>query len=269
MFYARRAEGVTGSRYPFAVGEPGKLMEEVRRRMRVKHYSLRTEQAYTGWIRRFILASGKRHPRDMGAAEVEAFLSRLASEDNVSAGTQNQALAAILFLYREVLGVGLPWLVGVTRAKRSQRLPAVLSREEVSRLFAVMEGRSLLLARLLYGSGLRLMEGLRLRVKDVDFARNEIVVRDGKGGKDRHTVLPRSLVDALHTEVERRGYCMRRTLRPVPARSGCRMRSLANFCTRIASSAGSTSFRQRTCRVIRAAVPCAASTSTTQCFHVR
>src|SRR3569832_1678172 len=139
----------------------------------------------------------------MGAAKVEAFLSRLASEDNVSAGTQNQALAAILFLYREVLGVGLPWLDGVTRAKRSQRLPAVLSREEVSRLFAVMEGRSLLLARLLYGSGLRLMEGLRLRVKDVDFARNEIIVRDGKGGKDRHTVLPRSLVDALHTEVER------------------------------------------------------------------
>ena len=203
MIYARGDEGVTGELHTFAVCEPGQLMEEVRRRLRVKHYSLRTEQAYTAWIRRFILASGKRHPRDMGAVEVEAFLSHLASEDKVSAGTQNQALSAILFLYREVLNIDLPWLDGVTRAKRLRHVPTVLAREEISRLFAAMEGRPLLLARLLYGTGMRLMEGLRLRVKEIDFARNEIIVRNGKGGKDRHTVLPRSLVEALHAEVER------------------------------------------------------------------
>ena len=203
MEYACRIEGVTARLHLFAVCEPGDLLEEVRRRLRVKRYSLRTEQAYTGWIRRFILANGKRHPQEMGGAEVEAFLSRLASEENVSAGTQNQALSAILFLYREVLRVELPWLEGVTRAKRSRRVPTVLSRDEVARLFAQLDGRAALLARLLYGTGMRLMEGLRLRVKDVDFARNEIVVRDGKGGKDRHTVLPRSLVEALRAEVER------------------------------------------------------------------
>ena len=178
-------------------------MEDVRRRLRVKHYSLRTEQAYTAWIRRFIIANGKRHPRELGAAEVEGFLSRLASEHDVSAGTQNQALSALLFLYRVVLGIDLPWLNDITRAKRPRRVPTVLSRDEVARLFAALDGRPALLARLLYGTGLRLMEGLRLRVKDVDFARNEIVVRSGKGGKDRRTVLPRSLVEALHAEIER------------------------------------------------------------------
>jgi integron integrase len=164
---------------------------------------LRTEQAYTGWIRRFILASGKRHPRELGGAEVEAFLSHLATEGEVAAGTQNQALAALLFLYREVLAIDLPWMSAVVRAKRPQRLPTVLSRDEVTRLFAVMDGRTALVARLLYGTGMRLMEGLRLRVKDVDFARNEITVRDGKGGKDRRTVLPRSLAEPLRMEIER------------------------------------------------------------------
>jgi integron integrase len=203
MDYAPRNKGVKGPTEGEAPPQSGRLFDEVRRRMRVKHYSLRTEQAYTAWIRRFILANGKRHPREMGGAEVEAFLSHLASEGDVAAGTQNQALSALLFLYREVLGVDLPWMDNVTRAKRPRRLPTVLSHEEVSRLFAAMDGRPSLLARLLYGTGLRLMEGLRLRVKDVDFARNEIVVRDGKGGKDRHTVLPRSLIEALRAEVER------------------------------------------------------------------
>lgn len=178
-------------------------MKDVRRRLRVKHYSLRTEQAYTAWIRRFILANGKRHPRELGSVQIEAFLSQLASEHDVAAGTQNQALSALLFLYREVLGLDLPWLNEITRAKRPRRVPTVLSRDEIARLFAAMDGRPLLLARLLYGTGLRLMEGLRLRVKDVDFARNEIIVRSGKGGKDRHTVLPRSLTEALHAEIER------------------------------------------------------------------
>jgi len=178
-------------------------MDEVRRRIRLKHYSLRTEQAYVGWIRRFILANGKRHPRQLGAAEVEAFLSALATDGDVAAGTQNQALSAILFLYREVLRLDLPWLSNVVRAKRPRRLPVVLAKDEVVRLLAVMEGRTWLMASLLYGTGMRLMECLRLRVKDVDFARNEILVRDGKGGKDRRTMLPRSLVEPLQREIER------------------------------------------------------------------
>ncbi len=180
-----------------------RLFDEVRRCLRVKHYSLRTEKVYWGWIRRFILANGKRHPRDLGAPEVEHFLSGLAVHGNVAANTQNQALSALLFLYRQVLHIDLPWMESVVRAKRPQRLPTVLAREEVQQLLAQMDGRSGLLASLLYGTGLRLMEGLRLRVKDVDFARNEITVRDGKGGKDRRTMLPRSLMEPLLNEVER------------------------------------------------------------------
>ena len=180
-----------------------RLIEEVRRKLRTRHYSLRTEQAYVGWIRRFILANGKRHPDEMGEVEVERFLSTLATEGDVAAGTQNQALSALLFLYRHVLRVDLPWMATVVRAKRPRRVPTVLSRDEVQRLLAAMDGRTWLLASLLYGTGMRLLECLRLRVKDIDFARNAIVVRDGKGGKDRHTVLPRKLVDPLQREVER------------------------------------------------------------------
>jgi integron integrase len=164
---------------------------------------LRTEGIYVAWIRRFILANDKRHPRDLGALEVEAFLSSLAVEGQVAASTQNQALSALLFLYREVLSIDLPWMESVVRAKRPQRLPVVLSRAEVHGLLAQLDGRPWLLASLLYGTGMRLMECLRLRVKDVDFARNEITVRDGKGGKDRRTVLPKSLVEPLQREVER------------------------------------------------------------------
>lgn len=200
MGYADENEGVTGAARPRPVP---RLMDEVRRTIRLKHYSLRTEQAYAGWIRRFILANGKRHPRELGAGEVEDFLSALATEGQVSAGTQNQALSALLFLYREVLRIDLPWLQNVTRAKRPRRLPVVLSQDEVRRLLAAMEGRSWLMASLLYGTGMRLMECLRLRVKDVDFARGEIAVRDGKGGKDRRTMLPRSLEEPLQREIER------------------------------------------------------------------
>lgn len=180
-----------------------RLLDEVRRVLRTRHYSLRTEHVYVGWIRRFILANGKRHPRDMGAAEVEQFLSRLAVQGRVAASTQNQALSALLFLYREVLGVDLPWLDGVTRARRPRRLPTVLSVDEVRRLLSAMEGRPWLVASLLYGTGMRLMECLRLRVKDVDFECGEITVREGKGDKDRHTMLPRSLVEPLRREIER------------------------------------------------------------------
>lgn len=178
-------------------------MDDVRLRLRARHYSLRTERAYVGWIRRFILANGKRHPREMGGPEVELFLSRLASEGNVAASTQNQALAALLFLYREVLRVQLPWMEDVVRAKKPRKLPSVLSQEESRRILLRMDGVCWLLASLLYGTGMRLMEVLRLRVKDVDFARGEIIVRNGKGGKDRRTVLPRSLVEPLQRQIER------------------------------------------------------------------
>lgn len=179
------------------------MLDEVRRRLRLKHYSLRTEEAYLGWIRRFILANGKRHPREMGVAEVEGFLTHLAVEGEVAASTQNQALSALLFLYRQVLEVDLPWLENVTRAKRPRRLPTVLARDEMRALLAQMDGRAWLLASLLYGTGMRLLECLRLRVKDLDFGRNEVTVRDGKGGKDRRTVLPQKLVEPLQREVER------------------------------------------------------------------
>jgi len=171
--------------------------------MRVKHYSVRTERAYAGWIRRFILANGRRHPSGLGGPEVEAFLTLLATRGHVAPGTQNQALAALLFLYREVLGVELPWMENVIRAKRPRRLPVVLSAVEVRRLLAAMDGQVWLMASLLYGTGMRLMECLRLRVKDVDFARSEILVREGKGGKDRRVPLPRRLRDPLAAAVER------------------------------------------------------------------
>lgn len=184
------------------VRRPG-LLEEVARRLRAGHYSLRTERAYLGWIRRFVVANGRRHPRELGAGEVEVFLTGLAVEGNVAASTQNQALSALLFLYREVLGLKLAWMDEVVRAKRPQRVPTVLSQTEVRALLTQMDGRMALLAKLLYGTGMRLMEGVRLRVKDLDFARNEITVREGKGGKDRRTVLPASLVAGLQAEVQR------------------------------------------------------------------
>ena len=180
-----------------------RLLDQLRTKCRVKHYSLRTERAYLYWSRRFILANDKRHPRDMGAAEVEAFLSHLAVHDDVAASTQNQALSALLFLYRQVLGIELPWMESVVRAKRPQRIPVVLSRDEVARLLAMLEGPVWLMAALLYGTGMRLMECVRLRVKDVDFGRGEICVRDGKGGKDRRVPLPMKLREALTARIER------------------------------------------------------------------
>lgn len=180
-----------------------RLLDQVRDRCRVKHYSIRTEKCYVDWIRRFILFHGKRHPAEMGAPQVEAFLTHLAVNGGVAASTQNQALAALLFLYREVLSIDLPWLDGVTRAKKPPRLPVVLSVSEVQSLLAQLDGVHHLVAALLYGSGLRLMEALRLRVKDVDFERLEVTVRQGKGGKDRHTLLPGSLIEPLQGQLAR------------------------------------------------------------------
>lgn len=179
-----------------------KLLDQLRGQVRVKHYSIRTESAYVDWVRRFILFHGKRHPREMGALEVEAFLTHLAAERGVSASTQNQAKAALLFLYRAVLKVDLPWLDGVVAAKVSRRLPVVLTSREVRELLLQLNGTMGLVASLLYGTGMRLLEGLRLRVKDVEFERREIVVREGKGNKDRVTVLPENLIAPLRQQIE-------------------------------------------------------------------
>ena len=183
---------------------PPKLLTQLRERLRFLHYSIRTEQQYVQWVRRFILFHGKRHPAEIGGAEVEAFLTHLAVEGHVAAATQNQALSALLFLYREVLGQSLPWLDQVVRAKRSARLPVVLSRHEVARVLERMDGVHGLMARLLYGTGMRLMKCVRLRVKDVDFERGEVLIRDGKGAKDRVTMLPSSLIEPLRVQLRAR-----------------------------------------------------------------
>ncbi len=180
-----------------------RLLEQVRNAIRRRHYSRRTEDTYVGWIRRFILFSDRRHPRDLGAPEVTAFLNDLASERDVAAATQNQALSALLFLYKEVLSMPLPWLDGLERAKRPARLPTVLTVEEVERLLAQLHGPRWLMASLLYGAGLRLRECLKLRVKDVDFGYRQILVRNGKGGKDRITMLPASVAAPLQAHLER------------------------------------------------------------------
>jgi len=179
-----------------------KLLDQVSDAIRVKHYSIRTEEAYVGWIRRFILFHDKRHPREMGGPEIEAFLTHLAVEGHVAAPTQNQALSALLFLYREVLKQELDYPIDAVRAKESQHLPAVLTRDETRRVIAQLSGIYQLLARLLYGSGLRLLECLRLRVKDVDFARRAIIVRDTKGDEDRVTMLPDSLIEPLKEHLQ-------------------------------------------------------------------
>ncbi|MCK6460588.1 MAG: integron integrase, partial [Planctomycetes bacterium] len=183
--------------------DPGdRLIDRVRAAMRVRHLSPRTEQAYLDWMRRYFEFHGRRHPATLGAEEVGAFLSDLATARRVSASTQNQALAALLFLYGEVLEVKLPWLDDLARAPRPARLPTVLSREEVRAVLDRMEGVPRLMASLLYGSGLRLMECCRLRVKDVDLARRQITVREGKGRRDRATLLPESLRPLLTSHLE-------------------------------------------------------------------
>ncbi len=181
-----------------------RLLDVVREKLRVRHYSLRTEQQYINWVRRFLRFHHHRHPREMGAAEVTAFLTHLAVDGGVSASTQNQALSALLFLYRQVLDVSLPWLDEVVRAKQPKHLPVVLTRREVAELLAQADGLYALQLQLLYGTGIRLMECMRLRVNDVDFERLEVLVRDGKGAKDRVTMLPQSVVEPLQAHLLRR-----------------------------------------------------------------
>lgn len=193
-----------------------KLLDQVRDKLRVKHYAIRTEQSYVDWIKRYIYFHDKTHPKDLGAQDVEAFLTHLAVVGKVAASTQNQAKSALLFLYREVLEIQLPWLDNVTQAKAPKKLPVVLTVAEVQAVLSRLSGSHLLIASLLYGGGMRLMEAVRLRVQDVEFARHEIIVREGKGFKDRVTMLPEAVVvqlkahlvkvKALHEEDLAQGY---------------------------------------------------------------
>ena len=180
-----------------------KVLDQLRERIRYLHYSLRTEDAYVYWVRFYIRFHGRRHPKEMGGPEVEAFLSWLANERKISASTHKVALCALLFFYGKVLGVDLPWMTEVGRPRTRKRLPVVLSREEVANIFELMEGEHRLLAQLLYGTGMRISEGLRLRVKDVEFERGAIIVREGKGGKDRAVMLPQSLIPSLKAQFAR------------------------------------------------------------------
>ncbi len=262
------------------------LFEVARERMRTRHLALRTEAAYLQWLRRDVKFH-RRHPRDMGPADVEAFLSHLAVASNVSASTQNQALQALLFLYRQVLGVELPWLANVTRATKPKRLPVVLSVTEVRSVLAQLDGTSWLIANLLYGSGLRLMEAHRLRVKDLVLERGEVIVRDAKGGRDRVTVLPAAQIagargdvaDGSRAQVSPRGDpmgvamgvsrgfatkstrepCSERLKRPCIRRRSCSRRAVTPFAIaspRICSSLAPTSAR---CRNSWAMLMCAQS----------
>lgn len=179
-----------------------RLLDQVRECVRYRHYSLRTEEAYVYWVRAYVRWSGLRHPRELGPEQLQAFLSHLAVDRQVSASTHKQALSALLFLYREVLGQDMPWLDGLVRPKSTRRIPTVMTPDECAAVLDRMSGVPGLVARLLYGTGMRLMEGVSLRVKDVDFDRRAIVVREGKGAKDRVVMLPTALADALRVQID-------------------------------------------------------------------
>jgi integron integrase len=181
---------------------PPKLLDQVSDALRLKHYSYRTEQTYKDWIKRYILFHGKRHPKDMGVQEIQAFLTHLAVEKNVSASTQNQALSAILFLYRHILHQEIQFPTDIVRAEKSRTLPTVLTHTEALAVINHLTGVTQLMTQILYGSGLRLMECIRLRVKDIDFGNRQIIVRDGKGEDDRVTILPDSLIPALRNQIQ-------------------------------------------------------------------
>ena len=251
--------------------EPGapRLLDLVRARLRFRHYSIRTEQAYVDWIKRYIRFHGNRHPAVLGPADLECFLTHLATELEVAASTQNQAQSAILFLYREVLGRQLPWLENVVRAKAPIRLPVVLTQEEVATLLCALPSSHRVFGELLYGTGLRIMEGARLRVKDVDLARREILVRDGKGAKDRVTMLPQRLVPALRRQLQRA-----RQFHALDVTEGFGAVWLPPALARsirppITSGHGNTFFPPIAARSILAAASSAAITSATSPFSAR
>ena len=188
---------------PPAAAPPVRLLDQLRHRLRYLHYSLRTERAYVHWVRAFIRFHGLRHPRELGAAEVEGFLSDLVNVGQVSASTHRQALSALLFLYRQVLGQDLPWMQHIARPVPKRRLPVVLAPDEVARVLSLLDGEHRLFAQLLYGTGLRMAEALQLRVKDLEFNRLTLIVREGKGGNDRAVMLPASLCGALRAQLSR------------------------------------------------------------------
>jgi hypothetical protein len=231
-------------------GAEPRLLDRVRELIRIKHSSIRTEEAYLHWIRRYIHFHGRRHPRELGADELRRFLSDLAVRRNVSASTQNQALNAILFLYRDALGV-LPWIEGVQRAKKPQRLPVVLTRDEVKHVLAALDGTTWLMAALTYGSGLRLLECLRLRVGDLDFSRCEIAVRDGKGQKDRMTCC--RAISSIRCALTWRAsmYYMNAISPKDSATCICPSRWSASIRTPIATGAGNTPALRRVALSIR------------------
>jgi integron integrase len=201
QYYQTMKSGVASSALPPLAS--ARLLDQVRERVRFLHYSLRTEESYLHWIRAFIRFHGRRHPRDMAGEQVEAFLTWLATERNVAVSTHRQALSALLFLYQKVLGMDLPWMHSIGRPQRKPRLPVVLAADEVSRLLALLDREHRLLAQLLYGTGMRISEGLQLRIKDVDFEHRTIVVRSGKGGKDRAVMLPATVIPSLREQVAR------------------------------------------------------------------
>jgi len=241
--------------------KPGKrLIERLREEIRSRHYSRRTEAAYWYWVRYFILFHDKRHPAQMGAAEVTAFLSWLATERNVAAATQNQALSALLFLYRHVLGQALPWLDEIVRAQRPVRLPVVLSEAEVRRLLESLEGAVRIMTGLLYGAGLWQIECLSLRVKDIDFAYRQIIVREGKGARDRATMLPENLVQPLQKHLGKVRLLHRGDWREGYGEVCSRMRCRESTRARAVNGRGSSSFPRAAARPIRKAVRCAGTT---------
>jgi integrase len=219
-----------------------KLLDQMRAVLRLKHMSFRTEEAYVSWVRRFILFHDKRHPKDMGAEEIRAFLIHLAVQDKVAASTQNSALNALVFLYRHVLKQPFPDLGEVERAKRPRRVPTVFTVEEVTTVLAQLTGVHRLMASLLYGAGLRLMECVRLRVKDVDFAYHQITVRDGKGQQDRVTYCHSRWTKRSSDTSPGSSSCMKRIWQRATARCTCRMPRRANIPTRARPGCGSMSF---------------------------
>lgn len=256
------------ARPPEAMQKP-KLLDRVRAVARVRHLSLRTEQAYSDWIRRFILFHRKRHPEEMGSEEIRQFLSHLAVEGHVSASTQNVALCALLFLYRDVLGLELPYVEGIRRAKRPTRVPGVFTRLEVSSLLSHLSGTYGLITGPLYGSGLRLMEAVRLRVKDLDFEYMEILVRDGKGEKDRRTILPRPLSERLRHQLERVRLLHGNDLREGFGGATCLTRWRANTRMPRKNRRGSTSSPPPGAPQTRARASCADTTPQPTACNVR
>src|SRR5438876_11400077 len=262
-----------GEARPLAVAEPApegasrpRLLDRVRDALRARHSSRRTEKSYVAWIRRYIVFHGKRHPAEMGAVEVTQFLSSLAQQDHVAASTQNQALSALLFLYRQVLQFEMPWLDNVVRVKRSERLPVVLTREEVRAVIRELQGPPRLMAILLYGAGLRLLECARLRVKDVDFATNQIIVRAGKGDRDRVTMLPAVVKPDLVRHVEMVGRSTKPISGTAPAGWRSRGRWPGSTRTPAAIRRGSGCFRPRAFTSTGRRASAAGITCTNPCF---